>query len=73
MTDDLAARPPLDKARLAAGPPGPAVEVVEAAPSTNLLVAERGRAGADEWLVVVAEHQTDPSRSVVDPGGGGPR
>ena len=35
------------------------VEVVEAAPSTNVLVAERARAGAaGEGLVVVAEHQT---------------
>ena len=34
------------------------VEVVEAAPSTNALVADRARAGAAEGLVVVAEHQT---------------
>ena len=34
------------------------VEVVEEAPSTNALVAERARAGAPEGLVVVAEHQT---------------
>ncbi len=34
------------------------VEVVEAAPSTNALVAERARAGEPEGLVVVAEHQT---------------
>src|SRR6478735_5060193 len=58
MTGDLTARPPLDKDRLAAGPPGLAVEVVAAAPSTNALVAERARAGAGEGLVVVAEHQT---------------
>lgn len=35
-----------------------AVEVVEAAPSTNALVAARARDGAPEGLVVVAEHQT---------------
>jgi BirA family biotin operon repressor/biotin-[acetyl-CoA-carboxylase] ligase len=35
------------------------VEVVERAPSTNALVAERARSGAaGEGLVVVAEHQT---------------
>ncbi|MCW2798263.1 MAG: biotin--acetyl-CoA-carboxylase ligase [Nocardioides sp.] len=34
------------------------MEVVEEAPSTNALVAERARAGAAEGLVVVAEHQT---------------
>jgi BirA family biotin operon repressor/biotin-[acetyl-CoA-carboxylase] ligase len=34
------------------------VEVVDTAPSTNALVAERGRTGAGEGLVVVAEHQT---------------
>ena len=35
-----------------------AVEVVEAAPSTNAVVADRAREGAGEGLVVVAEHQT---------------
>jgi BirA family biotin operon repressor/biotin-[acetyl-CoA-carboxylase] ligase len=34
------------------------VEVVEEAPSTNALVADRARSGAGEGLVVVAEHQT---------------
>lgn len=58
MTTDLPARPSLDKERLAAGPPGLAVEVVEATPSTNAVVAERARAGAPEGLVVVTEHQT---------------
>jgi BirA family transcriptional regulator, biotin operon repressor / biotin---[acetyl-CoA-carboxylase] ligase len=57
-----AARPPLDARRLAAADPdllpGLAVEVVDEAGSTNALVAERGRAGAREGLVVVAEHQT---------------
>lgn len=58
MTSDVPARPSLDKERLAAGPPGLAVEVVEATPSTNAVVAERARAGAPEGLVVVTEHQT---------------
>jgi len=34
------------------------VEVVAAAGSTNALVADRARDGADAWLVVVTEHQT---------------
>ncbi len=58
MTADLPARPSLDVDRVAAGPPGLSVEVVDAAPSTNVLVAERARSGAAEGLVVVAEHQT---------------
>ncbi|NYD40899.1 biotin--[acetyl-CoA-carboxylase] ligase [Nocardioides panaciterrulae] len=58
MTSDLPARPPLDRARLAAAPAGNTVEVVDAAPSTNALAAQRARAGAAEGLVVVAEHQT---------------
>lgn len=47
----------LDRAREAAGA-AYAIDVVEAAPSTNALVAARARAGAPEGLVVVAEHQT---------------
>ncbi|MFC4784177.1 biotin--[acetyl-CoA-carboxylase] ligase [Nocardioides sp. MAHUQ-72] len=58
MTGDLPPRPSLDADRLAAGPPGLVVEVVDAAPSTNAVVAARARAGAGEGLVVVAEHQT---------------
>jgi BirA family transcriptional regulator, biotin operon repressor / biotin---[acetyl-CoA-carboxylase] ligase len=58
MTSDVPARPSLDNERLAAGPPGLAVEIVEATPSTNAVVAERARAGAPEGLVVVTEHQT---------------
>jgi len=62
MTHEPAARPPLDAARLAAVDPdllpGLAVEVVDEAGSTNALVAARGRAGAGQGLVVVAEHQT---------------
>jgi len=52
-------RPPLDldRVREALGTSYD-VEVVEAAPSTNALVAARARAGAPEGLVVVAEHQT---------------
>lgn len=34
------------------------VEVLETATSTNAVAADRARAGADEGLVVVAEHQT---------------
>jgi BirA family biotin operon repressor/biotin-[acetyl-CoA-carboxylase] ligase len=34
------------------------VEVTEASPSTNALVADRARAGEDEGLVVITEHQT---------------
>ena len=62
MTTDSAARPPLDKARLeGADPellPDLTVEVVETAPSTNAVVAERALAGAPDGLVVVADHQT---------------
>ncbi len=58
MTSPPPARPPLDPARLADAPPGTRVEVVDAAPSTNALAAQRARGGADEGLVVVAEHQT---------------
>jgi len=59
VTDHEAARLPLEPAR-ARKALGDAydVEVVEAAPSTNALVAERARGGAAEGLVVVAEHQT---------------
>ena len=58
MTSDVPARPPLDNERLADGPPSLRVEVVEATPSTNAVVAERARAAAPEGLVVVTEHQT---------------
>ena len=52
------ARPPLDVDRIVT-PVDWSVEVVDAAPSTNVLVAERARGGAvGEGLVVVAEHQT---------------
>lgn len=47
-------RPPLDRDRLAAL----GIEVVEAAGSTNALVADRARDGAAPGLVVVTEHQT---------------
>ena len=55
-------RPPLDPERLGAlitalGH-GLRVEVVDAAPSTNAVVADRARDGAPHGLVVVAEHQT---------------
>jgi BirA family biotin operon repressor/biotin-[acetyl-CoA-carboxylase] ligase len=61
VTDHLPRRPPLDPDRLAeagGGTPGWRVEVLAEAPSTNLLAAERARAGEDEGLVLVAEHQT---------------
>lgn len=61
MTDDHATRPPLDHTRLIhglAGAPGVRVEIVEAAASTNALVAERARTGEAAGLVIVAEHQT---------------
>jgi BirA family biotin operon repressor/biotin-[acetyl-CoA-carboxylase] ligase len=58
VSDLTAERPPLDLDRLVS-PVDWSVEVVEAAPSTNALVAERARSGAaGEGLVVVAEHQT---------------
>jgi BirA family biotin operon repressor/biotin-[acetyl-CoA-carboxylase] ligase len=61
VNSDPGRRPPLDEARLAAavGPdPDLVVEVVATAPSTNAIVADRAREGADEGLVVVADHQT---------------
>jgi BirA family biotin operon repressor/biotin-[acetyl-CoA-carboxylase] ligase len=58
VPDPTAERPPLDLDRLVI-PPDWSVEVLEATPSTNLLVAEQARSGAaGEGLVVVAEHQT---------------
>jgi BirA family biotin operon repressor/biotin-[acetyl-CoA-carboxylase] ligase len=56
-------RPPLDVASLSAaltrsGALWREVEVLEASPSTNAVVADRARRGAGEGLVVVAEHQT---------------
>jgi BirA family biotin operon repressor/biotin-[acetyl-CoA-carboxylase] ligase len=58
VSDLTAERPPLNLDRLVS-PVDWSVEVVEAAPSTNALVAERARSGAaGEGLVVVAEHQT---------------
>jgi BirA family biotin operon repressor/biotin-[acetyl-CoA-carboxylase] ligase len=61
VTLDPAARPPLDKARLAANPDLVAdvtIEVLDEAPSTNAVAVERAHAGAPEGLVVVADHQT---------------
>ncbi len=60
MTPDVAARPPLDADRLADARAAGTfrVEVVEALPSTNAVVAQRARAGEPEGLVVVTEHQT---------------
>ena len=53
MTD----RPPLDLDRLVT-PTDWSAEVLDEAPSTNVVVADRARSGAGEGLVVVAEHQT---------------
>jgi len=55
--NDAPPRPPLDPSRLAP-PAGARVEIVDEAPSTNALVADRARAGEPPWLVLVAEHQT---------------
>ena len=57
MTSVPAPRPALDPDRLTS-PQGWRVEITDAAPSTNALVAERAREGAEEGLVVVTEHQT---------------
>lgn len=57
MTSAPAPRPALDPDRIVA-PAGWRVEVIEVTPSTNAAVAERARAGEDEGLVVVTEHQT---------------
>lgn len=61
MTGHPPPRPPLDRDRLAsvrAVGTTFTVEVVDRAPSTNAIVAERARTGAAAGLVVVAEHQT---------------
>jgi BirA family biotin operon repressor/biotin-[acetyl-CoA-carboxylase] ligase len=47
-------RPPLDSTRLA----DLGIEVLPATGSTNAVVADRARAGAPAWTVVVTEHQT---------------
>jgi BirA family biotin operon repressor/biotin-[acetyl-CoA-carboxylase] ligase len=57
VTETAKPRPPLDTQRLTT-PIDWSVEVVDSAPSTNAVVADRARAGAGEGLVVVAEHQT---------------
>ncbi|EON23093.1 MULTISPECIES: biotin--[acetyl-CoA-carboxylase] ligase [Nocardioides] len=57
MTSVPAPRPVLDPDRLVT-PQGWRVEITEASPSTNAVVAERARAGEDEGVVVVTEHQT---------------
>lgn len=52
MTEPPVPRPPLDPERLPAH-----VEILETATSTNAVLSERARAGAEEGLVVVAEAQ----------------
>ena len=62
VTTDSAARPPLDRSRLARDNPelmpDLVVEVVDTLPSTNAAVGERALAGAPDGLVIVADHQT---------------
>jgi BirA family biotin operon repressor/biotin-[acetyl-CoA-carboxylase] ligase len=58
VTSDPVRRPSLDPAPLAALAPDLAVELLETATSTNAVAADRARDGAEEGLVVVAEHQT---------------
>lgn len=56
MPPEEAHRPALDPADVAV--PGWRVEVLDASPSTNALVAARAQDGEGPGLVVVAEHQT---------------
>jgi len=60
VTDSSSPRPTLDRDRLTAASTGSyAVEVLDSAPSTNAIVADRARQeDAPAGLVVVAEHQT---------------
>lgn len=61
MSDHLDSRPPLDPAGVQAAIerlPGWRVEVLDRAESTNAEAARRFQEGADEGLVVAAEHQT---------------
>jgi BirA family biotin operon repressor/biotin-[acetyl-CoA-carboxylase] ligase len=60
--DDLS-RPPLDVSALSAalgrhGSLWREIQVLQQSPSTNAVVADRARGGAQEGLIVVAEHQT---------------
>jgi BirA family biotin operon repressor/biotin-[acetyl-CoA-carboxylase] ligase len=58
VTPDPDTRPPLDRSALGHLPDPLVVEVAEAVPSTNEVVAGRAREGAAEGTVLVAEHQT---------------
>ncbi|WP_110182783.1 biotin--[acetyl-CoA-carboxylase] ligase [Nocardioides solisilvae] len=58
MPDAPAPRPALDPSRFLDLPAPLRVEVVDQAGSTNALVADRARAGEEDGLVVVTEHQT---------------
>lgn len=59
MSGPTHSRPPLDVERIRDSLGASYdVQVVQAAPSTNALVAARARSGAAAGLVVVAEHQT---------------
>lgn len=59
MSDHEVNRPPIRVPAASPGQGGWRVEVVEESRSTNADVADRFRAGEDEGLVVVAEHQTE--------------
>ncbi len=58
MSDVAALRPPLDPTRLAALEPYWRVEVRGTAESTNALLGDLARAGAEPGAVLVTEHQT---------------
>lgn len=60
MTDQPIQRPPLESSALSAAfaaQPDLLVELHPVAPSTNALAGDRAREGAEEGLVVVADHQ----------------
>ena len=59
MSDHEVNRPPIRVPAASPGQGGWRVEVVEESRSTNADVADRFRAGEDEGLVLVAEHQTE--------------
>lgn len=58
MDDDAALRPALDPEYFLDLPSPLRVEVVDEVPSTNALLAQRAREGADAGLVITTEHQT---------------
>ncbi len=58
VTSDPVRRTSLDPRPLAALAPDLVVEVLESATSSNAVASDRAREGADEGLVIVAEHQS---------------